>query len=97
MQMLNFSAFQAFGVKMLLAVARRTYVFINIAIFFLIAERPQNILTAKLPQPTVQTTFSRLGISVELKTKLFHRKLTVRIGLKKVNQSPSAFCLIHFP
>ena len=100
MEMLDLSAFDALGMKMLEAITRSAYVLIDVAFPLLIAEDAQHILAAKLPKLTVETAPSALGISVESHAQLLHRKLSVRMLFQKINEPPTPIRLInlsHFP
>ena len=92
--MLDFSALQAFCVKMLSAIASGTNILVNIASQLLAAKHSNHVGAAQLGEPTIKATLALRTVSVKPKTKLVHRELTIGMLLKKSHQLLLALGLI---
>jgi len=99
MEMLDLAASDTFCVKMLATVTACPNVLVDVTFSLLVAEGTQDILAAKLPQLTVKTAPSTLGIPVENHAQLLNRKLPIGVLLQKINEplTPIRFVnLSHF-
>jgi hypothetical protein len=96
MEMLDPSASDALGVKMLPAITACPNVLVNAAFPLLIAEHAQHVPLAKLAKTAIKTASSALGVSVERHAKLLYRKLSVGIPFKKLHEPLTPICVIRF-